>query len=110
VPVEVDAEGLSVADGLSKAPHFRLAFATPSHQQPLGHVMSLSRRLALLRAVEDAERAGALSPLVADPLRSALRQIPLEQAIELINDASSILGGAESLLGPAQELLEGFLR
>jgi GntR family transcriptional regulator/MocR family aminotransferase len=32
---------------LKKAPHFRLAFVTPSHQQPLGNVMSLSRRLAL---------------------------------------------------------------
>lgn len=55
VPVEVDDEGLSVADGLRKAPHFRIAFATPSHQQPLGHVMSLRRRLALLRAADDAD-------------------------------------------------------
>ncbi|GAB4359591.1 MAG: PLP-dependent aminotransferase family protein [Kiloniellaceae bacterium] len=55
VPVAVDDEGLSVADGLSKAPHFRLAFATPSHQQPLGQVMSLGRRLDLLRAAEDAD-------------------------------------------------------
>jgi GntR family transcriptional regulator/MocR family aminotransferase len=55
VPVEVDQEGLSVADGLAKAPHFRIAFATPSHQQPLGHVMSLPRRIALLRAAEDAD-------------------------------------------------------
>lgn len=55
VPVEVDDEGLSVADGLRKAPHFRVAFATPSHQQPLGHVMSLTRRLALLRAADDAD-------------------------------------------------------
>ena len=55
VPVEIDAEGLSVEDGLSKAPHFRIAFATPSHQQPLGQVMSLTRRLALLRAAEDAD-------------------------------------------------------
>lgn len=54
VPVEVDDEGLSVADGLRKAPRFRMAFATPSHQQPLGHVMSLTRRLALLRAADDA--------------------------------------------------------
>jgi hypothetical protein len=66
-------------------------------------------RAGLLRAVDDAERAGALSPLVADPLRAALRQIPLGQAIELINDASSLLGGAESFLGPAQGLLEQFL-
>lgn len=55
VPLKVDDEGLSVVDGLRKAPHFRLAFATPSHQQPLGHVMSLTRRLALLQAAEDAD-------------------------------------------------------
>tara|TARA_R110002020_G_scaffold95357_31_gene228830 strand:- start:2578 stop:4068 length:1491 start_codon:yes stop_codon:yes gene_type:complete len=55
VPVAVDGEGLVVQDGLEKAPHFRLAFVTPSHQQPLGHVMSLSRRFELLKAAEDAQ-------------------------------------------------------
>ena len=55
IPVEVDEEGLNVADGLRKSPNFRLAFVTPSHQQPLGKVMSLSRRLALLRAAENAD-------------------------------------------------------
>lgn len=54
VPVSVDEQGLNVADGLARAPHFRLAFVTPSHQQPLGHVMSLSRRFELLKAAEDA--------------------------------------------------------
>ncbi|MCX2721038.1 PLP-dependent aminotransferase family protein [Roseibium salinum] len=55
VAVRVDEEGLSVEDGLAKAPHFRLAFVTPSHQQPLGHIMSLSRRLALLKAANEAD-------------------------------------------------------
>lgn len=55
VPVAVDREGIVVADGLAKAPHFRLAFVTPSHQQPLGHVMSLSRRFELLKAAEEAQ-------------------------------------------------------
>ncbi len=66
-------------------------------------------RAGLLRAVDDAERAGALSPLVADPLRAGLRQIPLDQAIELINNARSLLDSAQSFLGPAQGLLEQFL-
>jgi hypothetical protein len=52
VPVAVDDEGINVADGLAKAPDFRLAFVTPSHQQPLSRVLSLSRRLALLNAAE----------------------------------------------------------
>ncbi len=54
VPVPVDSEGLQVAEGLRRSPNFRLAFVTPSHQQPLGHIMSLERRLALLRSAEDA--------------------------------------------------------
>ena len=55
VPVGVDEEGLVVEDGLEKAPNFRLAFVTPSHQQPLSKVMSLSRRLALLDAADRAD-------------------------------------------------------
>ena len=55
VPVDVDQEGLIVADGLAKAPHFRMAFVTPSHQQPLGHVMSLGRRFELLQAADAAQ-------------------------------------------------------
>ncbi len=55
VPVPVDHEGIVVSAGLAAAPRFRLAFVTPSHQQPLGHVMSLSRRFELLKAAEDAQ-------------------------------------------------------
>jgi hypothetical protein len=66
-------------------------------------------RAGLLRAVNDAERAGALSPILAAPLRQTLRNIPLDRAIELINDAESLLEQAQSFLGPAQGLLEQFL-
>jgi hypothetical protein len=66
-------------------------------------------RAGLLRAVDDAEEAGALSPLLADPLRETLRSIPLDRAIELINNAESLLDNAQGILGPAQEFLEGFL-
>ena len=66
-------------------------------------------RAGLLRAIDDAEAAGALSPLLAGPLRSTVEEIPLDQAIELINNADSLLGSAESILGPAGELLERFL-
>jgi hypothetical protein len=66
-------------------------------------------RAGLVRAVDDAEDAGALSPLLAAPLRATLEQIPLEQAIEIINDAQSLFGNVEGFLGPAQDLLEEFL-
>jgi hypothetical protein len=66
-------------------------------------------RAGLLRAVDDAEEAGALSPILAVPLRETLQRIPLDQAIELINDAESLLGNVNSFLGPAENLLEEFL-
>jgi hypothetical protein len=66
-------------------------------------------RAGLLRAVNDAEKAGALSPLVAGPIRETVRSIPLDQAIELLQNARSLLNSAEGFLGPAQGLLEQFL-
>jgi len=48
-PIAVDAEGIapSAADWQQGRP--RLIYVTPSHQYPLGHVMSLQRRRALLQ-------------------------------------------------------------
>jgi GntR family transcriptional regulator/MocR family aminotransferase len=48
VAVPVDAEGLDVGAGTREAPDARLALVSPSHQYPLGALMSLRRRLALL--------------------------------------------------------------
>lgn len=66
-------------------------------------------RAGLLRAVDDAERAGAISPFLAGPLRAGLRQIPVDQAIELIQDARTVLDNLQTFLGPAQGILEQFL-
>ncbi len=66
-------------------------------------------RAGLLRAIDDAERAGAIPPFLGAPLRATIRQIPIDQAIELIQDARSLLGNLETFLGPAQGLLEQFL-
>ena len=66
-------------------------------------------RAGLLRAIDDAEEAGALSPLIGGPLRSTVEGIPLDQAVELINNARSIFGGVDGLLGPAADLLEELL-
>lgn len=49
VAVPVDAEGLAVEAGRRLAPRARMAYASPSHQFPLGITMSAGRRLALLR-------------------------------------------------------------
>lgn len=53
MPVRVDNDGLDVDDAIRKTPKFRLAFVTPSHQQPLGVTMSLERRMALLTAAQN---------------------------------------------------------
>lgn len=66
-------------------------------------------RAGLLRAIDDAERAGAINPLLGAPLRATVRQIPIDQAIELIQDARGLLDNLETFLGPAQGLLEQFL-
>lgn len=63
-------------------------------------------RAGLLRAIADAENAGALSPLVAGPLRSTIEEIPLDQAVELVEDASSAFETFQNFLGPAGDLLE----
>jgi GntR family transcriptional regulator / MocR family aminotransferase len=56
ISVPVDADGLDVGAGISRAPSVRAAYVTPSHQYPLGTIMTAQRRLQLL---EWARRAGA---------------------------------------------------
>jgi GntR family transcriptional regulator/MocR family aminotransferase len=48
IPVPVDDDGLDVAAGLARCPRARAAYVTPSHQYPLGAVLTHARRLALL--------------------------------------------------------------
>ncbi|NUA30224.1 PLP-dependent aminotransferase family protein [Cupriavidus basilensis] len=56
VPVPVDDEGIDVERGIQLDPQARFALVTPSHQSPLGHMLSLTRRLALLDWAEKASR------------------------------------------------------
>jgi hypothetical protein len=66
-------------------------------------------RAGLVRAVDDAEEHGQLSSFIASPLRVTVQHIPLEQAIELTQDAKKIFSGAEGLLGPLGGMIEEFL-
>lgn len=66
-------------------------------------------RAGLLRAIDDAERAGALSSFLAVPLREVVKRIPLDEAIELVKDARSLLENVQGFLGPAEGLLEQFV-
>ena len=57
VPVPVDHCGVRPEEGQRLCPRARLAYVTPAHQFPLGAVMTVDRRLALL---DWARRAKAL--------------------------------------------------
>ncbi|WP_408305402.1 MocR-like pyridoxine biosynthesis transcription factor PdxR [Paraburkholderia sediminicola] len=56
VPVPVDGEGIDVERGTLLDAQARFAVVTPSHQSPLGHTLSLARRMALLDSAEKASR------------------------------------------------------
>jgi hypothetical protein len=92
------------------------ALATPEARERFGErygiddaKLARAVRAGLLRAIEDAEEAGALSPFFAEPLRATVEEIPLDQAIELIDNARLILGNVQGFLGPAGDLLEELL-
>lgn len=56
IPVPVDNEGMDVSQVVARRDNVRLALICPSSQYPLGHVMAMQRRLAL---IEWAHRTGA---------------------------------------------------
>jgi hypothetical protein len=67
-------------------------------------------RAGLVRAVDDAERAGALNPLLAVPLREVAKRIPVNEAIAALRDARGFLEGAQGLFGRAGGLLDELFR
>jgi hypothetical protein len=62
-------------------------------------------RAGLLRAVDDAEEHGELNPILAAPVRVTVEHVPLEEAIELVQDGKKLLSG-ESFLGGLGGALE----
>lgn len=102
IHVPVDAEGLDVADGLRQAPKARLACVAPSHQYPLGVVMSLQRRLALLAWAREAE-----AWILEDDYDSEYRYIgrPLAALRSLDEDGRVIyMGSLSKLMFPSLRL------
>lgn len=51
-PCRLDNEGLDIQHSEKNNPKPNLIFTTPSHQFPLGHTMSIARRLSLLQYAE----------------------------------------------------------
>ncbi len=65
-------------------------------------------RAGLVRAVDDAEERGKIPSFVAGPMRSAVENVPLEEGIELVQDAEKILNGG-SFLNGIGDVLESFI-
>jgi GntR family transcriptional regulator/MocR family aminotransferase len=81
VPVPVDEEGLDVAAGARMAGNARLACVAPSHQYPLGVVMSLRRRLDLLAWARDS-RAWVIEDDYHSEYRYAGRPLAAMQGLD----------------------------
>ena len=79
--VQIDAEGFSLEHAIGCYPPGRVMFTTPSHQHPLGVVMSLQRRLDLLDYASQSE-----SWIVEDDYDSEFhytdRALPALQALD----------------------------
>jgi hypothetical protein len=56
-------------------------------------------RAGLVRAVDDAESAGAIPSLVAAPLREVAQRIPVDEGIALLEDSRGLFQDAGGLLG-----------
>jgi GntR family transcriptional regulator/MocR family aminotransferase len=93
IPVPVDQEGLDVAAGIKLCPKARAAYVTPSHQFPLGHTMSASRRMQLL---DWAQRSG--SWIIEDDYDSEYRyeSLPIASVQGIDNNSRVIYIGTFS--------------
>ena len=64
-------------------------------------------RSGLMRAIDDAEGAGELSPLLADGLRELAERAPVSELLTLVRDAAPLFEQAGGLLAPLGSLFEG---
>jgi hypothetical protein len=56
-------------------------------------------RAGVTRAIDDAERAGALAPFVATGLRAVAARLPVDELVALINDAEDLFADPGSFVG-----------
>jgi len=64
-----------------------------------GTELEAALRAGLVRAIDDAERAGAINAPLASGLREFASRVPVEEALSLYADASAFLGDAANFLG-----------
>jgi GntR family transcriptional regulator/MocR family aminotransferase len=81
IPVPVDQNGLVVSAGIAASPAARAVYVTPSHQYPLGVVLSMARRLELLAWAREA-RAWVIEDDYDSEVRYAGRPLASLQGID----------------------------
>jgi hypothetical protein len=100
---------LSALDGVACELHVSretvvLALGTPEGRSQFANDPRLADalRAGLLRAVDDAERAGAIPGIVADALRQVIENLPADQLVSAARNAGALfdqLGPLGGLLG-----------
>ena len=98
--LQVSRETLAVA---LATPESRAEFAA-EHGIDDGE-LEAAVRAGVVRAIDDAERADALAPLVADGLRVVAVRLPVDEGIALIEDASELFDGAGGVIDEIGGLL-----
>jgi GntR family transcriptional regulator / MocR family aminotransferase len=106
IDVPVDDEGMEVSAGERAAPDARLAYVTPSHQFPLGTIMSASRRLSLLNWARRAN-AWVLEDDYDSEFRYSGRPVPCLQGLDAERGGAArvlYIGTFSKTLAPALRL------
>ena len=102
VPVPVDRDGLSVAEGERLCRDAKAAYVTPAHQCPLGMAMPAERRMALLNWARRA-RAFVIEDDYDSEYRFEGRPIPALQGLDK-NGSVIHLGSFNKVLFPSLRL------
>lgn len=95
--IRADRDGMDVSL-LEPVPSLGLIYATPSHQYPLGGILPVQRRLALLRFARDTD-----SYVIEDDYDSEFRYAgsPVSALYELAPERVVYLGSFSKILAPA---------
>jgi hypothetical protein len=103
---------LSALDGVACELHVSretvvLALGSPEGRSRFANDPRLAEalRAGLLRAVDDAERAGAIPGIVADALRHAIESLPADQLVSAARDAGTLFDQLSGALGPLGGIL-----
>jgi hypothetical protein len=105
---------LSALDGAACELHVSretlvLALGTPEGRAQFANDPRLAAalRAGLIRAVDDAQTAGAIPGPIGDALRAAIESLPADQLVNAARNARDLFNQAAGVLGPLSDLLGG---